>query len=114
MGFQVRVLVGATTAFCGIKVGNIFDRTYNSMEEKEIGKVIHYFDKAGVAVVRLSDALKTGDTIKFKRENDEFTEIVSSMQVDHAQVTSGKSGDEVAIKISKKTKEGVHVYKVEG
>ena len=84
------------------------------MEEKEIGKVIHYFDKAGVAVVRLSSALKTGDTIKFKRGDEEFMEAVSSMQVDHAAVTSGKSGDEVAIKISQKTKEGVHVYKVEG
>ncbi len=83
------------------------------MEEKEIGKVIHYFDKAGVAVVRLSGAIKVGDTIKFKRTDDEFTETVSSMQVDHAAVASGKSGDEVAIKISQKTKEGVRVYKVE-
>ncbi|OGZ96522.1 MAG: hypothetical protein A2847_02550 [Candidatus Sungbacteria bacterium RIFCSPHIGHO2_01_FULL_50_25] len=83
------------------------------MEEKEIGKVIHYFDKAGVAVVRLSGALKTGDTIKFKRTDDEFTQTVSSMQVDHVAVASGKSGDEVAIKVSQKTKEGVHVYKVE-
>lgn len=83
------------------------------MEEKEIGKVIHYFDKAGVAVVRLSDAIKVGDAIKFKRESEEFTETISSMQVDHAAVTSGKKGDEVAIKISQKTKEGVHVYKVE-
>lgn len=83
------------------------------MEEKEIGKVIHYFDKAGVAVVRLSGAVKTGDTIKFKRTDDEFTETISSMQVDHKPVDAGESGDEVAIKISQKTKEGVHVYKVE-
>lgn len=81
------------------------------MEEKEIGKVIHYFDRAGVAVIRLSGALKTGDTITFKHGDEEFTETVSSMQVDHKPVSSGKSGDEIAVKVSQKTKEGFVVYK---
>ncbi len=83
------------------------------MAEKEIGKVIHYFDKAGVAVIRLSDGVKMRDTIKIMRGDNDFTETISSMQVDHKPVSSGKKGDEVAVKISQPTKEGAHVYKIE-
>lgn len=81
--------------------------------EKEIGKVIHYFDKAGVAVIKLSDTLNAGDTVKFKKGEEEFTDTVSSMQVEHESVQSGKVGDEVAVKISQKAKEGTLVFKEE-
>ncbi|HBT81486.1 hypothetical protein A2757_00985 [Candidatus Giovannonibacteria bacterium RIFCSPHIGHO2_01_FULL_48_47] len=81
--------------------------------EKEIGKVIHYYDKLGVAVVRLSGSLATGDAIKIKKGESEFTDIVESMQVEHAPVMSAQAGQEVAIKISQKTKEGASVSKVE-
>lgn len=81
--------------------------------EKQIGKVIHYFDKAGVAVIKLSDSLAVGNQIKIKKGEEEFTETVSSMQVEHESIRSAKSGDEVAIKISQKTKEGATVYKEE-
>ena len=81
--------------------------------EKEIGKVTHYYNKAGVAVVKLSDKIALGDEIKFKRGDAEFTEKVGSMQIDHENVDSAKNGDEVAIKISQPTKEGTVVYKVE-
>jgi len=83
------------------------------MAEKEIGKVIHYFDKAGVAVIKLSDALAAGDTVKIKKGEEEFTEIISSMQIEHEPLQSAKVGNEVAVKISQKTKEGAVVYKIE-
>lgn len=79
---------------------------------EEIGKVIHYFGNAMVAVVRLTGNLVVGDTVKITRGEVEHEEKVESMQVDHQPVQSGKSGDEVAIKISRPTKEGVVVYKI--
>lgn len=81
--------------------------------EKEIGKVIHYFDKAGVAVIKLSEKLSAGDTVKFKKGESEFTDTISSVQVEHESVQSGKAGDEVAIKVSRKAKEGTLVFKEE-
>lgn len=81
------------------------------MEEKEIGKITHYYDKIGVAVILLSADLKVGDTIKIKRGEEEFEEKVSSMQIEHQDIDSAKAGDEVAIKISAKAKEGDKVYK---
>ena len=76
------------------------------MAEKEVGKVTHWYDKIGVAVVKLSGILKVGDQIKIKRGDIESEDTVASMQIDHADVKSGKKGDEVAIKLNQKAKEG--------
>jgi translation initiation factor IF-2 len=81
--------------------------------EKEIGKVVHYFDKAGVAVVKLSDKLKVGDMVKFKKGEEEFSDTISSLQVEHESVQSAKAGDEVAVKVSRRAKEGTIVYREE-
>ena len=82
------------------------------MAEKEIGKVIHYFDKAMVAVIKLSGSLKVGDDVKFVYNENEFTQSVESMEVEYKKVKSGKKGDEVAIKVNKETHEHATVYKV--
>ena len=81
--------------------------------DKEIGKVIHYFDKAMVAVVKLTDQLAVGDTVKFARGESEFTQTVESMEVNYEKIQTGKAGDEVAIKVSEETHEGAKVYKIE-
>jgi len=83
------------------------------MAEKEIGKVTHFFDKISVMVIKLTDKLSVGDTIKIKRGDEEFEEKVESMQVEHENISKAKKGDEVAIKISQPTKEGAAVCKVE-
>ena len=79
--------------------------------EKQIGKVIHWYDKIGVAVLKLTDTLKKGDTIKIKREKDEFDETVASMQLDHEDVDEAKKGSEVAVKLSQKAHDGALIYK---
>ena len=83
------------------------------MADKDlVGKVIHYFDKIGVAVVKLSKALKVGDKVKFVHGEKEFEQVIESMQLEHAQVTAGKKGQEVAIKVDKETKTGTEVFLV--
>lgn len=83
------------------------------MAAKEIGKVIHWFDKINVAVLKLSAPLKKGDVVSVKRGEKEFEETISSMQIDHEDVDKGKKGDEVAVKLSNKTKEGATIYSSE-
>ena len=83
------------------------------MAEKILGKVIHYYDKIGVAVIRLEGKVSVGDMIKIARGEEEFEEKISSMQIEHENVDSAKKGDEVAIKVSQRTKEGAVVKKVE-
>ena len=82
------------------------------MPEKEIGKITHWYDKIGVAVIRLTGSLKVGDQIKVRRGDEEFEAKVESMQVDHEPVKSAKKGDEPAVKLPQPTKEGAVVYLV--
>jgi len=83
------------------------------MPDKEIGKVVHWFDKISVAVIKLNAPLANGDTVKFVKGDEEFEEIISSMQIEHENVEKAKKGDEVAIKVSQKAKDGAVVFKIE-
>ncbi len=79
--------------------------------EERIGKVIHYYDKITVAVVRLEGVLRLGDTVHVKGKASDFEERVDSMQVNYKSVAEGKAGEEVAIKMNGKAKQGDQVYK---
>lgn len=82
------------------------------MAETPIGKVTHYFDKIGVAVVNIKAPLSKGDTLHFKGDKTDFTQEVSSMQVDHTDVESVKPGEDFGLKVSEEVKEGDEVFKV--
>lgn len=81
--------------------------------EKEVGKITHWYDKLGVAVIKLSGALKVGDKIKVKKGDEEFEDAVNSMQLDHKDIATAERDDEVAVKLSQKAKEGATVFKTE-
>lgn len=82
------------------------------MDKKDlVGKVIHYYDKIGVVVIKLQKSLKVGDKVKFEKGDASFEQVIESMQLEHEQVTSGKKGEEIAVKVDKLAKNGVSVYK---
>ena len=81
--------------------------------EKPIGKVVHFYDKLEVAIIDLDKGgLKVGDQIKFKHGEEEFTQKVESLQVEHETVDSVKKGDSFGLKVDKPTKPGTEVYLV--
>ena len=86
--------------------------TQISEEGKLIGEITHYFGKIGVAVVKLEDVLKVGDTIKITDGGTEFTQTVESMQIEHQQVQEAKAGESVGLKMGQKVREGYKVYKM--
>ena len=82
------------------------------MEEKPLGKVVHYYDKAMVAVIRLdSDGLKVGDELRFVKFPEEFSQAIQSMQIEREAVDSAEKGQEIAVKVSQPAKEGTVVYR---
>jgi len=81
------------------------------MSDKPIGKVTHYYDKIGVAVIDVSGTLKVGDTVKFSG-HEEFTQKIESIQMEHEQIQEAKKGMSVGVKVDKKVKEGDLVYPV--
>lgn len=82
------------------------------MEEKAIGKIVHYFGHVSVGVIELTDALKVGDKIRIKGAHDDVTQDVASMQIEHVNVAEAKSGDHVGIKVPQKVHQHDIVYKV--
>ncbi len=82
------------------------------MEEKEIGKITHYYDHLNVGIIELSDILKVGDTIHIKGHSSDFTQGVDSMQIEHASVLEAKAQDVVGIKVTQKVHPQDKVYKV--
>jgi len=79
--------------------------------ETKVGEVTHFFDKIGVAIIKLEKMLKKGDTIKIKGNTTDLEQTVDSMQVDHADIEEASPGDEIGIKVSDKVREGDEVYK---
>jgi putative protease len=78
----------------------------------KIGKVTHYYEKLGVAIVELNDNLIVGDKIKFVRGGDElFEQTVESMQMEHENIKSAGRGDVVGLKTMQEVKEGAEIFK---
>lgn len=85
----------------------------DTLQEGElIGKVVHYFDKAGVAIIELSSKLKTGDNIKIVCGETDFIQPVESMEIEHQKIEEAKKGDSIGLKVGRKAKEGCQVYKL--
>ncbi len=80
------------------------------MSDKPMGKVTHYYDKIGVAVIDIEDGvLRAGDSVKFGGEN-EFSQKIESIQLDHKQIEEAKKGMSVGVKVDQKVKDGTPVH----
>lgn len=76
-----------------------------------IGKVTHYYDKIGVAIIDLTTGtLKVGQQVKFKHGDEEFTQTVNSLQVEHKAVEEVKAGDAFGLKVDQPVDEGAEIF----
>lgn len=81
------------------------------MADKPVATVTHYYDKIGVAVIKLAGDLSVGDTIKIEGPQGEFTQTAASMQFDHKPVEKAKKGQEVGLKVDQPVKPKNLVFK---
>ncbi|MFH1338729.1 MAG: translation elongation factor-like protein [Candidatus Omnitrophota bacterium] len=82
------------------------------MPEAEAGTVTHYYGHINVAIVQLTDSLKVGDNVHIKGHSSDFNQEVSSMQIEHKDVSEAKAGDVVGIGVTQKTHPHDKVFKV--
>jgi len=82
------------------------------MPEVEIGQVSDFFARPVVAGITLSGTLKVGDRIHVKGHTTDLELTVESMQINNLNVTEGKAGDAIGIKVPDRVRAGDHVYKV--
>ncbi len=79
----------------------------------EIGRVTHYFGIPHAAVVEItSGELGVGDTIRIKGHTTDFSERITSLQVDHRPVERARVGDVVGLEVKDRVREHDLVYKV--
>ena len=83
------------------------------MAEQLIGKVTHYFSKASVAAIEITDGeLRIGDTIHFVGHTSDFTQQVESMEIDRSPVEVAKVGDEIGIRVTEHARDHDKIYRV--
>lgn len=80
----------------------------------QIGKVTHFYDKLGVAVVEvMNQALKVGDNVKISGHDKEFTQTITSLQLEHNQVQEVETGQSCGMKVDQPVKQGDVLYLLE-
>ena len=80
--------------------------------EVEIGRVVHYYDHIHVAVLMLTDSLKLGDKIHITGYATDFTQRISSMEIEHHSIVWVKPGDNVAVKVNYPVHEHDQVFRI--
>jgi len=81
-------------------------------EYTKVGRIEHFYSKAGVAVVEVSAIIKKGDKILIRGGTTNLTQLVESMEVEHKQVNEAQAGQRVGLKVAERVRENDLVYKV--
>ncbi|MCP4683658.1 MAG: translation elongation factor-like protein [Desulfobacterales bacterium] len=83
------------------------------MPEEQVAIIVKFFAKPGVAALEVTGGnLKIGDLLRYKGHTTDFTEQVTSMEVDNQSIEEAKAGDLVGIKVKERVRENDKVYKV--
>lgn len=83
------------------------------MADEPLGKVVHYYDHIGVAVMNLTQGqLSLGDQIRIATKDGEFEQVVDSMEINKQKIQTAKPGDDFALKVDQPVREGDQVFKL--
>jgi len=82
-------------------------------EEKQIGTVSSFFSHVGVAAIKLSGKLKTGQKVHIKGNTTDLETDVKEIQIERKSVKEAKKGDHIGIKVPEKVRPNDKVYLVE-
>jgi translation initiation factor IF-2 len=83
------------------------------MPEEQVAVIVKFFAKPSVAALEITNgSIKTGDVLQYKGHTTDFTEEVTSMEIDNQSVDEAKVGDLVGIKVKDRVREGDKVYRV--
>jgi putative protease len=80
-------------------------------EVVEVGHIVHYFSKIGVAIVELTAPLTVGDRLLVKGPSTDFEQVVDSMQIEHKNIQRAETGQSIGLKTAQHVKVKDVVYK---
>ena len=81
---------------------------------KKVGVVQNYYNRLGLAVVKLTVPLSKGDNIIIKNpsETREVKQTAASMQVDGKSVSKAGKGKSIGLKVEQPVRKKDIIYKV--
>jgi putative protease len=83
------------------------------MPDEQVAVIVKFFAKPSVAALEvISGTIKKGDILRYKGHTTDFTEEISSMEIDNQAVDEVKVGDLVGVKVKERVRENDKVYKV--
>jgi putative protease len=81
-------------------------------EYAKVGRIEHFYSKAGVAVLEVLAPLKKGDKILIRGSTTNVEQTIDSMEVEHKQILDAQAGLKVGLKVAGRVRENDIVYKV--
>jgi translation initiation factor IF-2 len=83
------------------------------MPEEQVAIIVKFFAKPSVAALEVTNGrIVKGDLLRYKGHTTDFTEEITSMEVDNQSVDEAKVGDLVGVKVKERVRENDKVYKV--
>jgi len=83
------------------------------MAEDQVGVVVNFYVKPSVAAIKVTGgSIRKGDLLKYKGHTTDFTEEVTSIEIENQPVEEAKSGDLVGVKVKERVREKDKIYKV--
>jgi U32 family peptidase len=83
------------------------------MPDEQVAVIVKFFAKPSVAALEVTNGtIKKGDILRYKGHTTDFTEEISSMEIDNQVVEEVKVGDLVGVKVKERVRENDKVYKV--
>lgn len=79
-------------------------------QDKPVGEVTHYYGNLGVAIVKFNQDLMTGKNVTFQGVTTDFSQDISSVELDHKSMMMAPKDKEVGVKVKNKVREGDKVY----
>jgi len=73
-------------------------------KQNVVGKITHYFPKVRAAVIKVKSPISVGDNLKIKGHTTDFTQVISSMQIDRVSIDTAKKGDEIGLLVNSRVR----------
>lgn len=79
---------------------------------ERVGRVTHYYNHLGVAIVQLdAGGMRVGEIIHIRGHTSDFSQPVESMEVDHAHVNEAWRGQSFGLHVREHAREHDVAYK---
>lgn len=82
-------------------------------EEKEVGQVVKFFAKPGVAAIKVTaDVIQVGDKLGYRGHTTDFDDVVQRIEIDNQPVDQAKPGDMIGVKVPERVRPNDQVFKI--